>query len=96
MIAAVSLMAAPIPNGEAELNAENNFLWPEAVEVTKTHQAHLMVAVLGQEEDLLERGKLYVKLLAACCRQKNALGVYLPQRKGHLRLYLRHGCVRLR
>ena len=76
MIAAVSLMAAPIPNGEAELNAENNFLWPEAVEVTKTHQAHLMVAVLGQEEDLLERGKLYVKLLAACCRQKNALGVY--------------------
>ena len=59
-----------------ELNAENNFLWPEAVEITKTHQAHLMVAVLGQEEDLLERGKLYVKLLAACCRQKNALGVY--------------------
>ena len=76
MIAAVSLMAAPIPNGEAELNAENNFLWPEAVDVTKTHQAHLMVAVLGQEEDLLERGKLYVKLLASCCRQKNALGVY--------------------
>ena len=32
MIAAVSLMAAPIPNGEAELNAENNFLWPEAVD----------------------------------------------------------------
>ena len=75
MIAAVSLMAAPIPNGEAELNAENNFLWPEAVEITKTHQAHLMVVVLGQEEDLLERGKLYVKLLASCCRQKNALGV---------------------
>ena len=72
MIAAVSLMAAPIPNGEAELNAENNFLWPEAVEITKTHQAHLMVVVLGQEEDLLERGKLYVKLLASCCRQKNA------------------------
>ena len=46
------------------------------MEVTKTHQAHLMVAVLGQEEDLLERGKLYVKLLASCCRQKNALGVY--------------------
>ncbi len=76
LIAAVSLMPAPIPNGEAEINAENNYMWPDAVEVAKNHSAHLMVAVLGKEEDLLERGKLYTKLVAACCRQKYATGVY--------------------
>lgn len=76
MIAAVSLMPYPIPDGEAELNAENNYMWPEAVKAAKEHCAHIMVAVLGKEENLLERGKLYAKLMAACCRQKYAAGVY--------------------
>ena len=34
MIAAVSLMSYLIPNGEAELNAENNYMWPDAVKGT--------------------------------------------------------------
>lgn len=76
MIAAVSLMPYPIPDGEAETNAENNYMWPEAVEAAKAHKAHIMVAVLGKEEDVLEKGKLYTKLVAACCRQKYATGVY--------------------
>ncbi len=77
MIAAISLMPYPIPDGEAEVNAENNYMWSEAVKAAKAHKAHIMVAVLGgNEEDLIERGKLYVKLVAACCRQKYATGVY--------------------
>ena len=76
MTAALSLMPAPIPNGEAEVNAENNYMWPEAVKAAREHCAHIMVAVLGKEEDVLEKGKLYTKLLAACCRQKYATGVY--------------------
>lgn len=76
MIAAVSLMPAPIPDGEAETNAQNNYMWPEAVEAARAHKAHVMVAVLGKEENLLEKGRLYAKLLAACCRQKYATGVY--------------------
>ena len=31
MMAAVSLMPGPIPDGEAEQNAETNYMWPEAV-----------------------------------------------------------------
>ena len=82
MIAAVSLMAAPIPNGEAENSTpKTTSCGPRRVEATKTHQAHLMVAVLGQEEDLLERGKLYVKLLAACCQPDKCPGC-LYQRRG--------------
>ena len=35
-----------------------------------------MVAVIGKEESLIERGKLYVKLLSVCCHQKNITGIY--------------------
>jgi hypothetical protein len=76
MIAAVSLMPAPVPGGEAEQNAENNYMWPEAVKKAQEHKAHLMVAVLGKDVGLLERGKLFVKIVACCCKQKNATGVY--------------------
>lgn len=75
MTAAVSLMPAPVPNGEAEQNAKNNYIWPEAVAAAQAHKAHILVAVLG-DAPLLERGKLFVKLLASCCKQKNAIGVY--------------------
>lgn len=75
MMAAVSLMPGPIPDGEAEQNAETNYMWPEAVEAAKAHKAHLLVAVLGTDADLLEKGKLFVKLMACCCNQKRASGV---------------------
>ena len=76
ILAAVSLAAYPIPNGEAELNAENNYMWEDAVQVAKEHRAHIMVAILGKEEKILEKGKLFTKLVAACCRQKYATGIY--------------------
>ena len=76
MLAAVSLAAYPIPGGEAEGDAENNYMWEDAVKVAKEHRAHLMVAVLGKEEDLLEKGKLFTKVVAACCRQEYATGIY--------------------
>ena len=76
MLAAVSLAAYPIPNGEAELNAENNYMWPDAVKIAREHRAHIMVAVLGKEEKVLEKGKLFTELVAACCKQKYATGVY--------------------
>ena len=43
-------------------------MWPEAVEVATAHKAHIMVAVLGEEEKLLERGKLFTKAMAVCCK----------------------------
>lgn len=76
VIAAVSLMPSPIPDGEAEANAANNYMWPEAVDAAKAHKAHIMVAIIGKEENLLERGKLFTKILACCCALPGALGVY--------------------
>ena len=76
MLAAVSLNNYPIPGGEAEGNAENNYMWEDAVKTAKAHRAHLMVAVLGKEENLMEKGRLFTKVVAACCRQKYAAGIY--------------------
>ena len=76
MLAAVSLNNYPIPGGEAEGNAENNYMWEDAVKVAREHRAHLMVAVLGKEENLVEKGRLFTKVVAACCRQKYAAGIY--------------------
>lgn len=76
MMLMVTLFHGHIPDNEAEINAENNYMWPEAVEVAKAHKAHIMVAVLGEEEKLLERGKLFTKAMAVCCKQKYATGVY--------------------
>ena len=76
MMLIVTLFHGHIPDNEAENNAENNYMWPEAVEAAKAHKAHIMVAVLGEEEKLLERGKLFTKAMAVCCKQKYATGVY--------------------
>ena len=76
MMLIVTLFHGHIPDNEAEINAENNYMWPEAVEVAKAHKAHIVVAVLGEEEKLLERGKLFTKAMAVCCKQKYAIGVY--------------------
>lgn len=76
MLVAVSLMPGPVPDHEAEDNAANNYMWPQAVETAKAHQAHLLVAVLGGNTPLLEKGMFFVKILASCCNQQNASGVY--------------------
>ena len=76
MMLIVTLFHGHIPDNEAEINAENNYMWPEAVEVAKAHKAHIVVAVLGEEEKLLERGKLFTKAMAVCCKQKYTTGVY--------------------
>ena len=72
----ISKFPAPVPNEEAEINAENNWMWEEAVEITKTHKAHIVVAIFGDEEDLISRGLLYTKIMATCCKQEKAIGVF--------------------
>lgn len=71
-----ALMPAPVPDGEAEYNAQSNYMWKDAAEVTKQHRAHLVIAVMGRGGSAAEAGELLVKTAAACCRQKNVLGVY--------------------
>ena len=76
MMLVATLFPGHIPDNEAEINAENNYMWPEAIEAAKAHKAHIMVAVLGEKEKLLERGKLFTKAMAVCCKQKYVTGIY--------------------
>ncbi len=75
MIAVIGMMDFPVPENEAEYNAQSNYLWSDAADAVKQHKAHLMVSVLG-ESDSIERGKLFVKLMASCCKQPDIIGVY--------------------
>ena len=76
-MAVISLMPAPVPNGEAELYAESNYFWKGAVDAAKEHQAHLFVSVLpGEDCNPIAVGKLFVKLASSCLKQENATGIY--------------------
>lgn len=73
---AVSLMPAPIPDGEADDYAKANYMWPEAESVTKSHKAHLLIAVTGAENNLIDTAKMITKITDVCLKQKNAVAVY--------------------
>lgn len=73
---AYSLMPAPVPGGEAERFAAANYFWKEAVEVTKTHTAHLLVSVMGSAKDPVGAAKLFTALAAGALEQPGVLGIY--------------------
>ena len=76
MTVAASLMQAPVPGGEAEEYAHSNFMWKEAVQAARAHTAHIMLAVIDRKHRYLDQGRLYVKVVSACLKAPNALGVY--------------------
>jgi len=77
MTAAISFIGAPVPDGEAEYFAKTNYMWPDAVDETKTHVAQIEVAVLYYDQSaIIEAAKLYSKAVACCLKLENAIGVY--------------------
>lgn len=73
---ALSFVDAPVPDGEAEHFAQGNYLWPSAVEVTRTHVAQIIVAVFTRTGSPQDAGKLYTKVAASCLKLPNAVGFY--------------------
>lgn len=76
LMLAAALFPGPVSHQEAEAAAQNNYLWPQALDAAQAHRAQIMVTVLGGEGGLLEAGKLFTKALAVCCKQKHATGIY--------------------
>lgn len=72
----VAFFEAPVPNGEAEANAVNNFMWKGAVDAAKAHKAQLIVAIMGKAVSPKEAGMILAKVVATCCKSENVLGVY--------------------
>ncbi len=71
----ISKVKSPIPSLEIQTAAAKNYTWPESINETKEHKAHLIVSVIG-EGSSYEKGKLFAKLIETCCSQKNVSGVY--------------------
>lgn len=85
---AVSFVDAPVPDGEAEYFAQANYLWKDAVEVTKTHVAQIILAVFTRSGSPLDSAKLYTKLAASCLKLPNAVGIYTSGTVFQPELYL--------
>jgi len=76
MFVAINLMPAPVPNGEAVENAKTNFRWPEAVAVTESHRAHILVIVMPQKtQPVTEVAALQTKLCACCLKLPGAIAI---------------------
>ena len=72
----VGLIEAPVPNGEAEYWTQGNYMWKDGVEIVSTHKAQLIVCILSGTDDVLAKGRLYVKLAVSALKQENALAFY--------------------
>lgn len=75
-LAAVSLIPAPIPWEELAGPAATAWWWPEAEEQLKTHQAHLIVALLGGQATPVTRHVQMSHFVSAVAEHSPAIGVY--------------------
>ncbi len=70
-------MPAPIPGGEAEGNADGNFLWPNGKEEAAKHQSHVIVTNIGGEEQTPIVSAMTVsRLTLAALEIFDGIGVY--------------------
>lgn len=73
----LAYMPAAIPGGEAENNADGNFLWPKGREEAATHRAHVIVTNMGAGDQSPIRSAISVSQLAlVALRLFNGIGVY--------------------
>ncbi|MDE6915973.1 MAG: DUF4261 domain-containing protein [Lachnospiraceae bacterium] len=73
---AVSLMEAPVRDGEAQFYAQANYLWDKAVDVAKRHRAHLLVMARNAEGNAIETACYFADTVNICCKETGALGIY--------------------
>jgi hypothetical protein len=70
-------MPAPIPNEEAENNADDNFLWPNGREEVARHNCHIIVTIAGTGEFTPVEAVIGIARLALVALELyDGLGVY--------------------
>lgn len=72
----VKFVPEPAAEDAMERAARRNYTWRNAVASVKRHCAQLSVRVCLGELSAMEAGSLLVKVVAACCEQPGAIGVY--------------------
>lgn len=70
-------MPAPVPGGEAEANADGNFLWPNGREEAAAHQSHVIVTSVGGGDLTPVQSAIAVSRIALVALQLyDGIGVY--------------------
>jgi hypothetical protein len=70
-------MPAPIPNGEAEENADGNVLWLEGRKEAAKHRSHVIVTNMGGEgRSAVESAIVVTRLALVALKLFDGLGVY--------------------
>ncbi|MFD1886682.1 DUF4261 domain-containing protein [Paenibacillus wenxiniae] len=77
MQVALAYMPGPIPDREVEETCKYNILWPEGEQVVSTHQAHVIVTVMGVTDPLLGHA-LFTQLAASVLQLEHAIAYYAP------------------
>ena len=77
-LAIISKTSGPVPDGEAEANAVNNYRWPDARDRVRHHRAHILVALVNHSSDCIAAATLHTKIVSAVCSQPGVIGVYIP------------------
>ena len=71
----LSFIPNQIPMEEVAYHAQMNYMWQEAEATVKSHNAQLMISVMGADQSL-EGGIFLNKALSVICKDANTLGVY--------------------
>jgi hypothetical protein len=73
---AVSLMPAPIPWSELAGPCTTAWWWPEASQRMRKHNSHIIVALMGESGEMVERHIRLTHLVAAVVANTNSAGIY--------------------
>jgi hypothetical protein len=70
-------MPAPVPAGEAEVNADHNFLWPNGREEAAAHLSHVIVTSMGgSDKSRIQLAITVSRLALVALKLFDGIGVY--------------------
>ncbi len=72
----LTLISAPIPDQEAEHNADGNLFWPDAARDLRAYKAHIITGILAGPEDPVQLNMVLSKLARIAIKTFAGVGVY--------------------
>ena len=77
---AIALIPVAIPGDEVQQTARYSYFWDNAEEDIKTHQAHVIVTLMGAGKDVVAENRLFSEVVSSVMKHSNALGLYMGSR----------------
>ncbi len=74
--AAITLVAKPVPWSQLEGPCATAWYWPTAADSLMDHQAHLLVTLVDEGSQAIEKSTLLTRLVTACVATTSSCGVF--------------------